>query len=142
MEKYERVREPAPEALTAEYLRDRKQAGWRLVAVEWERPMDAETPNRVEVPYGWKVADDQRHLEENEEEQRALLAMMDMIVGDMPLTAVTAELNRQGFHLRNGHPWTASAVFDLLPRLVESGPRMFLSEAWATRPRAVASGRR
>jgi hypothetical protein len=139
MDKYERVREPAPEGVTAEYLKGRQEAGWKLVAVEWERPVEPGEPSRIEVPYGWKVADDQRHLEEDTSEQQAMLVMMDMIVADMPLSAVAAELTKRGMRMRNGAPWTPPAVFDLLPRLVETGPRLFATEAWATRPRAAAA---
>jgi hypothetical protein len=139
MDKYERVREPAPDPVTEEYLKGRQEAGWKLVAVEWARPLEPEAPSRIEVPYGWKVADDQRHLEEDAAEQQALLVMMDMIVADMPLSAVAAELNKLGMRMRNGAAWTPPAVFDLLPRLVESGPRLFATEAWATRQRTAAA---
>jgi hypothetical protein len=136
MSKYERVREPAPEALTTDYIDLRVQAGWKLVAIEWERPVDPAapvTPERIEVPFGWKVAGDCRHLEEDSGEQQALFTMMGMIVADTPLSTVAAELNRRGFRMRNGLEWSPAAVFDLLPRLVEIGPRLFNSEAWTSR---------
>ncbi len=139
MAKSERVRETAPEAVTPEFLKDREQAGWRLVALEWERPVAPGEPARVEVPYGWSIASDGKHLEENGQEQQALTAMMDLIVGDMPLSAVAAELNARGLRMRTGAEWTAPAVFDLLPRLVESGPRIFASEAWAARRRGAGA---
>lgn len=138
MDNVERVREPAPETLTPEFLEERRKAGWRLVAVEWERVVQPGTPARVELPFGWKVAEDGRHLEEDAEEQKALLTMMDMIVADLPISAAANELNKRGFRMRNGMPWTPAAVFDLLPRLIESGPRIFSSPAWIGRSRAAA----
>jgi hypothetical protein len=134
----ERERTPAPQALTSEYLEQRRQEGWRLVALEWERPAAAGAGGLVEVPYGWKVAPDCRHLEENPAEQQALLVMMDGIVADRSLSEVAAELNARGLATRLGMPWSAPAIFELLPRLVETGPRMFGSEAWLARRGAVA----
>jgi hypothetical protein len=40
------------------------------------------------------------------------------------------ELNRQGFRTRHGGQWTASGVFNMIPRLVETGPRIFTSAQW------------
>jgi hypothetical protein len=60
-----------------------------------------------------------------------------MIVADLPISAAAEEMNRQGFRMRDGLPWTAVAVFDLLPRLIESGPRMFTSPAWIARSRTA-----
>ena len=139
MSKYEHVREPAPEALTADYIDARRQAGWNLVALEWERPSDPARPvalERIEVPYGWKVAGDCRHLEEDPGEQQALFAMMGRIVADTPLSTVAGELNQRGFRMRNGFEWSPAAVFELLPRLVEIGPSLFNSEKSAATRRA------
>lgn len=137
MDNIERVREPAPDALTPDFLEERRSAGWRLVAMEWERVVEPGAPLRVALPFGWKVAEDGRHLEEDAQEQKALLALMDMIVADLPISAAAEEMNRQGFRMRDGLPWTAIAVFDLLPRLIESGPRMFTSPAWIARSRTA-----
>lgn len=137
MSKYERVREPAPDSLNQEYIDERRRAGWKLVGIEWERPVEGAIPNRIEVPYGWRVSTDCRHLEEDSEEQEALLAMMEMIVDDTPLSAVVAELNRREIRMRDGSAWSPAAVFHLLPRLVETGPRIFNSDAWVRRHRVA-----
>ena len=137
MSRIERVREPAPESLTPEYVEERRRAGWKLVALEWERPSELPAPEWVEVPYGWRIASDCRHLEENADERDTLVAMMEMIVADTPLTRVAAELNRRGHRMRNGSLWSGPAVFNMLPRLVETGPRMFNSEAWTRRDRVA-----
>ena len=137
MSKHERVREPAPEVITPDYVEERRRAGWKLVALEWERPSDRPAPEQIEVPYGWRIASDCRHLEEDSAEQETLVAMMDMIVADTPLSKVASELNRSGHRMRNGSLWSAPAVFNLLPRLVETGPRLFGSEAWTRRHRVA-----
>jgi hypothetical protein len=64
-----------------------------------------------------------------------------MIVEDCPLSQVADELNRRGFYTRDGKPWTPSALFILLPRMIQVGPRVFTSDEWTTRrqrlPRVV-----
>jgi len=39
-------------------------------------------------------------------------------------------LNEKGFRMRNGGPWNRVAVFNMMPRLIEVGPRLFSSEEW------------
>jgi hypothetical protein len=56
-----------------------------------------------------------------------------MIVDDLPMSGVADELNRQGFRMRNGAKWTATGVFDLLPRMIEAGPRIFTKDEWVER---------
>jgi hypothetical protein len=46
---------------------------------------------------------------------------------------VAEELNRRGFRTRAGGDWSPVAVFNLLPRLIEVGPRIFSSEEWIVR---------
>jgi hypothetical protein len=53
------------------------------------------------------------------------------------MSGVADELNRQGFRTRKGEKWTAAAVFDLLPRMIEAGPRIFTKEEWVNRRRRV-----
>ena len=40
MSKFERVREAMSSPPTSDYVRERADEGWRLVAVEWARPVD------------------------------------------------------------------------------------------------------
>ncbi len=138
MARRERVREPAPAELTPEHVEERKREGWKLVALEWERQVETEAPALVEVPYGWKVAADAKHLEESPEEQAALALMMEMIVQENTLAQIAAELNRRGMTTRAGYAWSQTAVFDMLPRLVESGPRILTSPEWPERRRVHA----
>lgn len=128
----ERVREILKQALNAAYVEEKEKLGWRAVAVEWERPAGQAAERRVvtEVPYGLQIAQDCLHLEENPHEVEALTLMLDLIVVDEPLRRVAEELNRRGFRTRRGSEWTQTAVFDLLPRLVQSAPEIFGTAEW------------
>jgi hypothetical protein len=139
MPKRERMREILSGPLTSEYIRQKAEQGWTLlgVSLEWEREVESGPPQgepsglREEVPYGLQVSPDCLHLEENAAEKEVLIKMMDLIVEDHPLSRVAEDLNRQGFRARPGTPWTASAVFNMIPRLVEVGPRIFSTGEWA-----------
>ena len=80
MAKIEHVREAVTQPLDAEYLRRRTEAGWRLVAVEWQREQADETPAAgliaEDVPFGLRVAPDCFHLEEEPTERQVLMLMM------------------------------------------------------------------
>jgi hypothetical protein len=110
-----------------------------LTAVEWEREVEEPAiqpgPLTEEVPYGLRVSADCSHLEENAAEKQALIQMMDLIVQDAPLSLVAEELNRKGFRTRAGANWTPGSVFDMLPRLIQVGPRIFSSTEWTARTR-------
>ena len=43
------------------------------------------------------------------------------------------QINERGYRTRNGEPWTRTALFYLLPRLIEVGPRLCTSEEWVER---------
>jgi len=132
-----RIREVVAGPPGPDYLRARQEEGWRLVALEWEREAeDTERAPREEVPFGLKVADDCMHLEEDPDESQALRLMLDLIVDDeIPLSRVSNELNEKGFRTRSGSKWTQAAVFEMLPRLIESAPRIFSTDEWALRKR-------
>jgi hypothetical protein len=150
MSKRERVREMLSGPLTPEHLKQKAGQGWSLigVSVEWEREIEADqshgeaTGLREEVPYGLRVAQDGLHLEEHTPEKETLVRMMDLIVEDHPLSRVAEELNGRGFRTRQGALWTASAVFNMIPRLVEVGPRIFSSEEWVTLRSRLSGGLR
>ena len=141
MAKLNRVREVVKSLPDPVYLAQRSEAGWKLVALEWERVgQTGETQNqpiREEVPYGLRVSDDCFHLEENPEELQVLMLMMEEIVQDNPLSKVVSALNAAGFRTREGDPWDAVGVFNMLPRLIEVGPRMFSTEEWELRRRRL-----
>lgn len=92
-----------------------------------------------EVPYGLRVAADHFHLEENPDEVQVMLAILEGIVQDLPLSKISQELNRRGYLMRTGEPWTQSAVFELLPRLIDFGSSLFSREEWQARRKALQS---
>jgi len=135
MTKKERIRESFRGPLDVDYLKQRVDGGWRPVAIEWERDVDAEQDSGLleEVPYGLRVAKDSVHLEENPEEKQVMMLIMELIVIDHPLSQVSQELNNRGFRTRHGYKWSPVSVFNLLPRLIEMGPRIFSSDEWIDR---------
>jgi hypothetical protein len=137
MPKIQRVREVIKAPVEPDYFTHKTQAGWRVVAVEWAREVSGEEHEFGElsdyVPYGLRVAGDCLHLEESPEEIEVLMIMMEVIVQDQPLSKVAEELNRRGFRTRQGWKWGQVSVFNLLPRLIEMGPRIFSSEEWVER---------
>ena len=137
MKPKERLRESLATLPTLEHLTERLGAGWKLAAIEWEResvgpPETAAGPLTEEIPYGLRVSDDCSGLENVTERQIVIIAL-DMIVDDRPLSQVADELNRRGYTQRDGDPWTPTALFVLLPRMIEIGPRLFTSSDWSTR---------
>jgi hypothetical protein len=135
MPRNERFREPVSVLPDERELERRAAAGWRPVAIEWERTLQpgasASVLESTEVPYGLRAADGGLQLEQNEREVEAMMLMLDLLVQDQPLSEVASELGRRGFAMRNGAPWTQTAVFQLLPRLVEVGPSIYASSQWS-----------
>lgn len=137
MARIERMREVLTGALTPADFERRSAEGWRAVAVVWERQVDhgatALANIRDDVPYGLKISEDCLALEQDIQEKEALLVMLEMIIQDKPLSEIAESLNRRGFRTRRHSNWTPGTVFDMLPRLIEVGPRVFTSEEWVLR---------
>jgi hypothetical protein len=143
MAENERIRESMQGPLDATYVKQREQAGWKLVAVEWERaaapavpPVAApleEPPSLQDAPFGLRVAGDCEHLEQNPTEMQFLLSMMELIIQDISLVKVAEELNRKGFRTRKGAEWGPVALFNMLPRLIELTPQIFNNQEWLER---------
>jgi hypothetical protein len=137
MPKKERIREAVTNLANPDYLTERAAAGWRLAALEWERdsPGETEEPSvwSEDLPYGLQVSNDGSRLVENPAETRIVILALDMVVEDCPLSQVSAEMTRLGYRMRDGQPWTPTALFTLLPRMIQMGPRLFSSEEWMTR---------
>jgi Recombinase len=137
MAKLERIRESLEGNLDPEYMKQRQQAGWRMVGIEWEREkaVEAEAQHTAieSTPFGTRVSGDCEHLEENPTEMQFLLSMMELIIQDISLTKVAEELNKKGFRTRKGTEWGAVAVFNMLPRLIELTPRIFATQEWVER---------
>jgi hypothetical protein len=139
MAKTERIRQDVS-ALSAEDVAQHAEQGWKLVAVEWERELPATESKQAaeEVPFGWQVAKDAPRLEENPMEQEALFLMMELTIQDGPYSVIADELNRRGHRTRQGTLWTPISVFQMLPRLIQVGPRIFATQEWQERRARLA----
>jgi hypothetical protein len=137
MARIERIREVVTGPMDVEQWKQKTDAGWKLVALEWRREIEGEEPEQTivmeEVPYGLRVAPDCTRLEEDPDERDVLVLMMELIVQDLSISEVASELNRRGLRTRRGLPWSAVNVFNMLPRLIEAGPKIFSSDQWEER---------
>lgn len=137
MARVERIRESVTGTVDADHMRQKTEAGWRLVALEWQREIQGEEGESEtliqDVPYGLRVSTDCLHLIEDPDEKNALMMMMELIVREDPFSQVASELNQRGFRTRNGSLWTPVSVFNMLPRLIEVGPNIFSSDEWEAR---------
>lgn len=138
MRRTERIRQPASGQITWDEIQRFQNEGWNLIALEWERnvpegettsaPRDHEDP-----PFGLRVAIDSPTLVEDRAENEAMVAMMELLIQDGPYSFIADELNRRGFRTREGSKWSPVSVFEMLPRLIDAGPRILSSENWRRR---------
>lgn len=145
MKKTERLRQIVSGPLDPNDLKQRAAKGWKLTAIEWEREVeatDSETATEqisAEVPYGLRVDPEAPRLEENPAERELLLQMMELIVQEGSYSRIADEINRRGFRTRQGGRWSPVSVFEMLPRLIEVGPRVFQSAEWQKRRQTLAA---
>jgi hypothetical protein len=137
---FERMRDSISEPFSPELVRQRTAAGWQMVAIEWRRELpDAEAPLdgdfNEDIPYGLRITEDCKRLEADPLEHQALMLMMELVTEDFSYAEIVAKLNDKGYRMRNGQLWNRIAVFRMIPRLIEVGPRFFSSEEWAERLR-------
>ena len=130
-----RVREVVWEPPSPHYLMEKARKGWTLVGLEWEREMDAEEARAMgficDVPYGLRVAANSVTLEEDPEERAIITEILGLIVRDeMRFSLVAEALNDREFRMRDGKKWTQTAIFEMLPRLIEVAPEILSSEEW------------
>lgn len=138
MTHFERIRDVVSGPFSSDIIQQRTAAGWQLVSIEWRRELPGdEAPSEGafddDIPYGLRISDDCSHLEIDPTEQQALLLMMELLVQDFPLSNVVSDLNEKGFRTRAGKLWSRVTVFNMLPRLIEVGPRLFSTEEWEAR---------
>ena len=139
----ERIRDMITQPLLEEIVRQRTAAGWHLVSLEWRRELpEAEAPTDgafpEDIPYGLRISEDCKRLEIDPNENQALLQMMEMLVQDFPFSAIVSDLNEKGFRTRDGRRWSPGAIFNMIPRLIEVGPRLFSTEEWEVRRQKFA----
>ena len=140
---FERMRDVVSGPFSPEVIRQRSAAGWQMVSIEWRRELpDAEAPAEgvfdEDIPYGLRISDDCKRLEVDAHENQVLLLMMDLLAQDFSYSSIVSDLNEKGFRTREGKPWSRVAVFNMVPRLIEVGPRFFNSEDWELRRRKFA----
>ena len=139
----QRSRELVGGPLTLDYFMKRAADGWTVAAIEWVREVGAEDGvsearpqmglQTEEIPYGLRIGEDGLHLEPSPVETTVLLLILEKIVVEKRLSQIASDLNEGGFRTRRGMQWTAASVFDLLPRLIEVGPKLLKSEEWRDR---------
>ncbi len=140
----ERIRELRTDLPTEAELRYKTEQGWRLGAVEWQRDVEiderAPRPFRQTPPFGQRVADDALVLEDDPAEHEVLQAILALVIEDgMSFAGAATTLNERGHTMRDGTPWTQIAIFELMPRIVETAPRIMADPTWAgQRPQRAA----
>lgn len=140
----QRLRDVISGPLTFDYFQERLSAGWVPVAMEWIMPVSAEAATaagaqKVPIPYGFRVGGSGNALEPDAEEIDVLYVILEQIVRDKRFTQIAEELNRRHFKQRSGTAWTSSAVFELLPQLIEAGPLLVKSEEWVERRQEIVA---
>jgi hypothetical protein len=137
MPKIERFHEILKTRLDDDLLRTKSEDGWRAISVVWERTVEgeAEDISPQAVPFGLRVGADCQTLEPDAGELRTMLYMLKGVVEDRPFGEIARELNAAGHKTRTGDEWNQTAVFHMLPRLIEVAPGIFNSNDWrATKP--------
>jgi hypothetical protein len=137
MKKLDRMREKVSIPPTSVYLSKMHDAGWHLVALEWEREVEVsgEPPAHTgehseEIPFGLRIASDGRHLEDDALEIQTLKFLAEMIVQDVSFRSMADALNVRDYRTRDGRPWNAASVFMLTSRLLEIAPRILVGAEW------------
>jgi hypothetical protein len=132
---FERIRDVISGPFSPEIIRQRTAAGWQLVSIEWRRELpDMEVPTEgafsADIPYGLRISDDCQRLEVDPLENRTLMLMMELLVQDFSYSSIVSDLNEKGLRMRDGRPWNRVALFNMTPRLIEVGPRLFSTDEW------------
>ena len=146
MKKIDRIREKVSILPTSLYLSKMHDAGWSLVALEWEREVEVsgEPPGpqaqlgSEEIPFGLRIASDCRHLEDDPLEMQTLKFLAEMIVQDVSFKSMADALNVREYRTRDGSPWNAASVFKLTPRLIEVAPRILSGAEWESRKKQLS----
>src|ERR1700739_1961199 len=140
---FERIRDVISQPFSPEIIRQRTATGWQMVSIEWRGGVadSGGPPGRGvtgDIPYGLRISDDCQRLEVNPQENQVLMLMMDLLAQDFSYASIVSDLNEKGFRTREGKPWNRVAVFNMMPRLIEVGPRIFSSAEWEKRRLKIA----
>ena len=138
MPHFERIRDVISGPFSPAIIDQRLASGWQLLSIEWRRELPAmEAPTTGafadDIPYGLRISDDCSRLEIDPTENQVMKQMMDLLAQDFPYSAIVSDLNEKGFRMRDGNLWNRVAVFNIMPRLIEAGPRLLSDEDWKRR---------
>ncbi len=139
----QRIRDLVTGELTLDYFMQRSAAGWKVASIEWVREAPSQTAETLHasatsattapIPYGMQIAQSGEYLEENPLEATVLMMILEQIVKEKRISEIAVQLNHQGHRTREGLLWSPTAVFNLLPRLIEAGPSILKSREWSER---------
>lgn len=142
------MRDAVTGELSLEYFAKRFQEGWKIAGIEWVRDSDEAIASKsslnllsgeATLPYGFQLTGSGL-VEENPLEAAVLLLILDQVIREKRIQEIASALNEQGYVTREGSPWSAAEVFNLMPRLIEAGPSLLKSDAWRQRrPTVLAS---
>ena len=141
MKKTERLRQVVSGPVGEADIKEQAAKGWKLVALEWEREVEAEAPATetrkdplpASVPFGLQAMPETARLEENPSEREILFQLMELMMQEGSYARIADEINRRGYRTREGTAWSPVSVFEMLPRLIEVGPHVFQSAEWQKR---------
>ena len=116
MARVERIREIVTGSVDLDYMKQKTEAGWKLVALEWRREIAGEPEQQSviveEIPYGLRVATDCSRLEEDPHEKAILVSMMELIVQDHSVSSVaTLRIGSPALARSPGDTASASSTF-------------------------------
>jgi len=66
------------------------------------------------IPFGWELDDDGRHLIRNEAEQKVIVLIRALHAGGMSLRAIAVELNRRGLRTKKNKRFSHITVYRIL----------------------------
>ncbi len=140
---FERIKDVVSSPFSPEIIRQRTAAGWQMVSIEWKRELpDGEAPTEgvfdEDIPYGLRISDDCKRLEPDPTEHQVLMEIMELLAQDFSYSSIVSSLNEKGFRQRSGKPWSRVSVFNMIPRLIEVGPKFFSSREWEKRRQRFA----
>jgi hypothetical protein len=138
MSHFERIKDVVSGPFSSAIIEQRTAAGWQLVSIEWRRELPGEQGPSLgafneDIPYGLRISEDCTRLEVDPTEQQVLALMMELLMQDFPYSSIVSDLNEKGFRMRDGSSWSRVSVFNMMPRLIEVGPRLFPADDWKTR---------
>jgi Recombinase len=148
----EYVRDVVNGELTLEYFARKFSEGWKVAGIDWVRENSREASDAVtaplksanvlgeqaSLPFGFRVTESGL-VEENPLEATVLLLILEQIIRERRIQEIATALNEQGYLTREGTSWTATDVFNLLPRVVEAGPSILKSTPWRQRRPATTA---